>query len=179
MSLTLNEIHARITCGCTTQETKENYDNLVNKLEDEITKLKKEILESEAVEMFIVKRLSDVGSHQEALKAHYREGKVIDGKWVNEEEEEEEEEEAYYCYKCNIVLDETNAWVMDTVGYRCIVCREEEEDSCKFCGNKNYCKSKSDGKMIRLHKLVDGSFSCDEGDCITKTLRSVFKKYNV
>jgi len=59
------------------------------------------------------------------------------------------------------------------------VVKKEEENSCKFCGNKNYCKSKSDGKMIRLHKLVDGSFSCDEGDCITKTLRSVFKKYNV
>ena len=91
-----------------------------------------------------------------------------------------EEEEAYYCYKCNIVLDdEAGAWVMDTVGYRCFVCKKKEVDSCKFCGNKNYCKSKSDGKMIRLHELVDGSFSCDEGDCITKTLRSVFKKYMV
>jgi len=49
--------------------------------------------------------------------------------WCNCPEEEEEEEEAYYCYKCNIVLDETNTWVMDTVGYRCFVCKEKQVDS--------------------------------------------------
>jgi len=46
-----------------------------------------------------------------------------------------------------------------------------KKDSCKFCGNKNYCKSKNDGKMIRLAELVDGTFSCDEDDCIIKTLK--------
>ena len=64
-----------------------DYEN--QKLKDEITKLKKEILEYEAVEMFIVERRAL--DCDEALRAHYREGKVIDGKWVNVEEEEEED----------------------------------------------------------------------------------------
>ena len=52
-----------------------------------------------------------------------------------ESDTDTEEEEAYYCYKCNIVLDDALQWVMDTVGYRCFVCEEKLVD-CDFCGVK-------------------------------------------
>jgi len=62
----------------------ELFTGMVN----EIAKLKKEIEEYEAVEQFIA--LAYGGHMGEALKAHYREGKIVDGKWVNNKEEEEE-----------------------------------------------------------------------------------------
>ena len=48
--------------------------------------------EQEAVEVFIMKCFR-AGNFGDALHAHYREGKVINGKWVNIDEEDEEEEE--------------------------------------------------------------------------------------
>jgi hypothetical protein len=46
--------------------------------------------EYEAVEQYIMKCFR-AGDYDNALRAHYREGKVIDGKWVNDEEGEEED----------------------------------------------------------------------------------------
>ena len=43
-------------------------------------------LESEAVEEFMLNE----DDRDERLKAHYRQGKIVDGKWVNDKEEEEE-----------------------------------------------------------------------------------------
>jgi len=47
-----------------------------------------ELKEYEAVELFML----NCDDRDERLKAHYREGSVIDGKWVNSKDEEEEEE---------------------------------------------------------------------------------------
>ena len=43
--------------------------------------------ESEIVELFMLNE----DDRDERLKAHYRQGKIVDGKWVNDEEEEEDE----------------------------------------------------------------------------------------
>ena len=40
--------------------------------------------ESEIVELFMLNE----DDRDERLKAHYRQGKIVDGKWVNDEEEE-------------------------------------------------------------------------------------------
>jgi hypothetical protein len=65
----------------------ENGDALyarIAELEEENEKLKEKTKEYEAVECFIMKtwRSSNYDCDV-ALYAHYREGKVIDGKWVN------------------------------------------------------------------------------------------------
>ena len=49
--------------------------------------------ESDIVEFFMLHE----DDRDERLKAHYRQGKIVDGKWVNYKEEEEEEEP--YCFK--------------------------------------------------------------------------------
>ena len=73
----------------------------IAELEKENEKLKEKTKEYEAVECFIMKtwRSSNYDFYV-ALPAHYREGKVIDGEWVNDnffedddEDEDEEEEE--------------------------------------------------------------------------------------
>ncbi len=46
--------------------------------------------ESEIVELFMLNE----DDRDERLKAHYRQGKIVDGKWVNDEEVEEP-----YCFK--------------------------------------------------------------------------------
>jgi hypothetical protein len=60
----------------------------IAELEKENAKLKKETKEYRAVEQFIME--SDIDS---ALRAHYREGKVIDGEWVNDENSDEDDED--------------------------------------------------------------------------------------
>ena len=50
--------------------------------------LKKEIEEYEAIEKFML----DCNDRNERLKAHYREGTIINGKWVNNVETDEEDE---------------------------------------------------------------------------------------
>ena len=55
--------------------------------------LKMEKAEYEAVETHIMKTIKSGGKCEDCLKAHYREGKVVDGVWFDEEEDEEEEEE--------------------------------------------------------------------------------------
>jgi cell division protein FtsL len=50
----------------------------IAELEKENKELKEETKEYQAVEQFIIE--TDIDS---ALRAHYREGKVIDGEWVN------------------------------------------------------------------------------------------------
>ena len=68
----------------------------------EIERLKAELEVSEAVEKF----MKDCDEIDERIRAHYREGKVIDGKWVNytEEEytdEEWDDDEFNECEKCD------------------------------------------------------------------------------
>ena len=52
-----------------------------------ITALQTEIEEREAVEKFIMDMIKK-GDKDEALRAHYREGEVVNGVWVNHKEEE-------------------------------------------------------------------------------------------
>ena len=49
----------------------------------EIERLKKELEEHEAVEDYIVKILKSGGAYEDVLRAHNREGDVVDGKWVD------------------------------------------------------------------------------------------------
>ena len=69
----------------------EDNKNLERELEElkaqlkELEELKAELRESEAVELFML----NTNDRDERLRAHYREGKVVDGKWVNNEEDEE------------------------------------------------------------------------------------------
>jgi hypothetical protein len=65
----------------------------MNNYEKEITELKKKIAEYEAVEQYIMKTIRNGGEYDDILKAHYREGKVVDGEWVDDKEEEEDESE--------------------------------------------------------------------------------------
>jgi hypothetical protein len=75
-------------------------DMTINKeSRDALKWILKEVEEYEAVETYIIeRRANDCDEGGDALKAHYREGKIINGKWVNiyEEEEEEEEFKPYY-----------------------------------------------------------------------------------
>ena len=65
----------------------------MNNYEKEITELKKKIAEYEAVEQYIMKTIRNGGEYDDILKAHYREGKVIDDEWVDDKEEEDESED--------------------------------------------------------------------------------------
>ena len=75
--------------------TMENGDSLyariaeLEKENEKLTKEKGEYDEYEAVEQFIMQCFRN-NNFDEALHAHYREGKVIDGKWVNDNESDEE-----------------------------------------------------------------------------------------
>ena len=76
----------------------------MNNYEKEITELKKKIAEYEAVEQYIMETIRNGGEYDDILKAHYREGKVVDGEWVDDKEEEEEEEEDINdCGVCGVV----------------------------------------------------------------------------
>ena len=66
-----------------------SHDEEKIQLKKENEKLKKEKEEYEAVEQFIMQCFRN-NNFDEALHAHYREGKVIDGKWVNDNESDEE-----------------------------------------------------------------------------------------
>ena len=67
----------------------------IAELEKENEKLKEKTEEYEAVECFIMEtgRSSQNDFFDIALHAHYREGKVIDGEWVNGEDSDEDEDE--------------------------------------------------------------------------------------
>ena len=75
----------------------ENGDALyarIAELEKENAKLKEKTKEYEAVECFIMKTWSSSNYDRDvALYAHYREGKVIDGEWVNNENSDEDNDE--------------------------------------------------------------------------------------
>ena len=86
--------------------------------------------ESEIVELFMLNE----DDRAERLKAHYRQGKIVDGKWVNDEEEEEpsfwkpkkyryseEEEEVGSCGSCDIELDHLRDGTTED-GHRCSDC---------------------------------------------------------
>ena len=66
-------------CG----EEKEELEQ-TQTLRDEIIKLKKEIVEYEAVETFILDLDRRNYDCIEVVKAHYRQGEVVNGKWINE-----------------------------------------------------------------------------------------------
>ena len=67
-------------------------DEEIMNLKKEIMNLKKEICEYEAIEKYIMEKLKKNCKYEDVLKAHYREGKVVDGEWIDEEEEDEDEE---------------------------------------------------------------------------------------
>ena len=62
-------------------------------LQNQIKELQREIAESEAVEKFIMKKVSSGCAYEDLLKAHYREGEVVNGEWVDKDEEDESQEQ--------------------------------------------------------------------------------------
>ena len=79
-----------------------------SEMQKQIEQLKKELKEYEAVEAYMMKTIKEGGSYDDILRAHYREGKVVDGVWVDDEEEEDEEA-VWWVYtkdKCNTYEDE-------------------------------------------------------------------------
>ena len=61
----------------------------IQRLKEENESLKKENNEYEAVETYIMDKLKHNCQYEDVLKAHYREGQMIDGVWVDDEEDEE------------------------------------------------------------------------------------------
>ena len=109
--------------------TMENGDALyarIAELEKENAKLKKENEEYEAVEQFIM-GFND--NELEAIRAHYRQGKVIDGEWVNDENSDEDEDEDIKCEICGKGNGELGLTALemdydDTTGFHC--CQGQE-----------------------------------------------------
>ena len=58
----------------------------IQMLQNQIKELQREREESEAVEKFIMKKVSAGCSYEDLLKAHYREGSVVNGEGVDEGE---------------------------------------------------------------------------------------------
>ena len=58
--------------------------------QNEIMKLKKEIEEYEAIETYIMEMIKKGCKYEDLLKAHYREGKIINGKWVDNSDNDDE-----------------------------------------------------------------------------------------
>ncbi len=67
-------------------------------LQNQIKELQREREESEAVEKFIMKKVSAGCSYEDLLKAHYREGSVVNGEWVDEVDEEDYIADCSRCY---------------------------------------------------------------------------------
>jgi len=65
----------------------------MNNYEEKITKLNNKIAEYEAVEQYIMEMIRNGGEYDDILKAHYREGEVVDGEWVNDKEEDDDDED--------------------------------------------------------------------------------------
>jgi hypothetical protein len=78
--------------------------------------------ESDIVELFMLNE----DDRDERLKAHYRQGKIVDGKWVNYKEEEEER-----CGTCDRYAYHENDWHCSQGKEK----EEEEELKCD-CGVK-------------------------------------------
>jgi hypothetical protein len=57
--------------------------------DEEIEYLKKQLAEYEAVETYIMKMLKKKCDYEDVLKAHYREGKVVNGEWVDDDEDDD------------------------------------------------------------------------------------------
>ena len=62
-------------------------------LEIEVKELKEEVKEYEAVEMHHMEIFKGGGTYEDALPSHFREGKVVNGKWHDFGKEESDEEE--------------------------------------------------------------------------------------
>ena len=73
-------------CDCPSE------DNEDEEMQKQIEQLKKELKEYEAVEAYMMKTIKEGGSYDDILRAHYRQGKVVDGVWVDDDNEEEDEE---------------------------------------------------------------------------------------
>lgn len=114
----------------------------IERMREEIKRLKAELEESEAVELF----MKDTDDWNERVKAHYREGKVIDGKWVNEEEEVKYCE--CYCEGCKSKKD--NNWVgCEDCDMDCRKCGGGFKLECCKCNkivDEDYSEYKFDGK---------------------------------
>lgn len=106
-------------------------------LKKEIQDLKKQLVESEAVEKYMMDVISKGGGYDNLLKAHYRQGKVVDGDWVDEDEEESDDEESdencVYCEEIEPPIatsrEEKEKFFKDGVVLKpmCVKCRRELE----------------------------------------------------
>lgn len=95
---------------------------------EEITELKKKIAEYEAVEQNIMKTIRNGGEYDDILKAHYREGKVVDGEWVDDKEENDDDSDniAFNCEGCDTPI------IRDS--------EEHDNSKCDDEGEKWYCE---------------------------------------
>jgi len=142
----------------------------MNNYEKEITELKKKIAEYEAVEQYIMETIRNGGEYDDILKAHYREGKVVDGEWVDDKEEEEEEEEEDKQKKREVKnLDEFYEIV--SKGHQDIVKKTKMPDDLKSWAIDNLQKfntfSHEKCQMIHgeiLKKIKEYGFNEDDDD---------------
>ena len=85
-----------ITCDeweCTRCSLLNDCGMCIQELKKEVQRLKELQAESEAVEKFMMSVLWNGGEYDDLLNAHYRQGAVVNGDWVDEDEDETEDEE--------------------------------------------------------------------------------------
>ena len=98
--------------------------------DEEIEYLKKQLAEYEAVETYIMKMLKKKCDYEDVLKAHYREGKVVNGEWVDDDEDDDEEKKKV-CEGCGDSLD-----ICESSSHPCYKC----DGGCgKVMGSNDNC----------------------------------------
>ena len=98
----------------------------MNNYEEEITELKNKIAEYEAVEQYIMKTIRNGGEYDDILKAHYREGKVVDGEWVDDKEEEVCD--LCKCLECCCLTDKIEQLTDELEGHRLAIIGKANKD---------------------------------------------------
>ena len=58
-----------------------NYEEEITELKNKIADYEEKLAEYEAVEQYMMKLIRNGGEYGDALRAHYREGKIVDGEW--------------------------------------------------------------------------------------------------
>ena len=114
------------------EEEEEEEECVLISLATNIGELKEELKESEAVELFML----NTNDEDERLRAHYREGKIVDGKWINNEEEIDEEDRILCC-NCDTPLDYHRDGAVQE-DFRCHNCYHEDEGNMDIMIKPDY-----------------------------------------
>mgnify|MGYP005993196955 CR=1 FL=1 len=150
----------------------------MNNYEEEITELKNKIAEYEAVEQYIMKTIRNGGEYDDILKAHYREGKVVDGEWVDDKEDDQI---VFNCKGCDkpivrdseehdncICDDEGEKWYCEDCGLPDEEEEEEEEEQFEFENLKDFGGENEIRKHLKefpTHKYCKECECCKGCDC--------------